>query len=318
MKASNRLEDVFKLVNQSSQDFVKLVIKGNWQNQIYLKAEDEVKNNGKYRDKYILVYNYMRDYGVLSYTVEHMDITFISELVHGCRNIIPTKKETLKAIERLVEDRNVKGHLSGNEDEDELYLIGLLTLVNLKKFIKIVDNHEIVIDEQLRLSFRQKYVKAIDDLKDILDEERIELVQISKGIKKDVEKILESENQLATWLDIYELYDKRYNRLEDKKIFFEQFVIACSDLGVQPAHKHACGIFAYKKDIIEFEKRIHMLFNSYDYLATHNIKSILAEINDFIMFGNVVTPIIEEVIQKAKLKGFKIERNDNGFFKLIN
>lgn len=316
MKARNRLEDVFKLVNQSLQDFVKLIVKGNWQNQIYLKAESEVKNNGRFRDKYISVFNHMRDYGVTSYTVEHMDTTFISELVHGCRHIVPTKKETMKAIERLVEDRNVKGHLSGNEDEDELYLIGLLTLVNLKKFVKIVDNHETFIDEPLRLNFRQKYVKAVDNLKDILDEERIELVQVTKGIKKDVEKILTSENQLEVWLNIYELYDKRYNRLEGKKSIYEQFVISCSDAGVQPAHYQACVILAYKKDVKEFEKRIHMLFNSYDHLAIHYVKRIINEINDFIMFGNVVTDKIEEIISKIELNGFKIERNDNGFYKV--
>lgn len=316
MKASNRLEDVFNLVNHSLQDFVKLVIKENWQEDIYLKAQNEVINNRGYKDKYISVYNYMRDYGVSFYSIEHMDTTFISELVHGCRHIVPTKKETLKAIERLVEDRNIKGHFSGNEDEDEMYLIGLLTLVDLKKFVKIVDNYEITIDEQSRLSYRQRYVKLIDDLKDLLDEERIELVQVVKGIKKDVNKILTSDDPLSTWLDIYEIYHKRYYFLKEKNNIYEQFIVASSDAGIQSAHSHACTLFVYKKDVKEFEKRIRMLFDSYNYLTVGDVKGILRNINHYIMCGNIMTDKIYEIIQKVISKGFEIEKNENGLYYL--
>lgn len=46
-----------------------------------------------------------------------------------------------------------------------------------KNFVKTVDKNEVRIDDEERLAYRSKYIPKIEELTDILDEERIELIQ---------------------------------------------------------------------------------------------------------------------------------------------
>lgn len=70
---------------------------------MYNKAKDEVTKNGKFKDKYIPIYEKMRDIGIDSFQVEDMDVSFISTLIHGCKSIVPTESQTRKSMEQLIE-----------------------------------------------------------------------------------------------------------------------------------------------------------------------------------------------------------------------
>lgn len=108
MDARNRMADVVKLRCNACQDFLKLIISDNWQQFVYNKAQREIQDNERYKEKYLSAYEKMREIGIHNYSVDDMDVTFISEIIHGCRNIAPTAEGTRKRLEQLIEDRNFK------------------------------------------------------------------------------------------------------------------------------------------------------------------------------------------------------------------
>lgn len=76
----------------------------DWKNQLYEKTQIAVKYSPA---KYKPAYKIMRTRGIENYEIDDMDVTFISEVIHKCSYIFPSKVETRKAIEQLTEDRNV-------------------------------------------------------------------------------------------------------------------------------------------------------------------------------------------------------------------
>lgn len=291
MDVRNRMADVIKLRCNVCQDFLKLIITDNWQQFIYEKAKKEIDNNGRYKDKYISAYEKMREIGIDNYSIDSMDVTFISEIVHGCKEIAPTNDRTRKSIEQLVEDRNLMNHSNENEEPEELYLQSLLALCNLKNFIKAVDKFETNIEDNVRIEYRRKYMKLIDDLKDILDEERILLIQKRKNILKDVQRILDctdEKQRLSTWWKLERLYMDRYWKLENDRDRYIEFIISASDAGIREAHNGAVNyFFIIKKDYEEGERRLFMLYESYKSLPTYESKSIINTINGYLMIKSV-------------------------------
>lgn len=78
----------------------------------------------------------------------------------------------------------------------------MLSLCNLRSFVKAVDKFEINIDDADRLNYRNKYIPQIEELMDILDEERIALIQRTKDIIKDINRLLscsDDETRLRMW-----------------------------------------------------------------------------------------------------------------------
>ena len=318
MDVRNRMADVIKLRCNVCQDFLKLIIDDNWQQFIYEKAEKEIDSNGRYKDKYISAYEKMREIGIDNYSIDNMDVTFISEIVHGCKEIAPTDDRTRKNIEQLVEDRNLINHSNENEEPEELYLQGLLALCNLKNFIKAVDKFEINIQDNVRIEYRRKYVKLIDDLKDILDEERILLIQKRKNILKDVQRILDctdEKQRLSTWWKLERLYMDRSWKLENDRDRYMEFIISASDAGIREAHNGAVNyFFIIKKDYEEGERRLFMLYESYKSLSTYESKSIINTINGYLMKGNKLTHGMEKLIKLVIEQGYSVEKNDEGYF----
>lgn len=318
MDVRNRMADVIKLRCNVCQDFLKLIIDDNWQQFIYEKAEKEIDSNGRYKDKYISAYEKMREIGIDNYSIDNMDVTFISEIVHGCKEIAHTDDRTRKNIEQLVEDRNLINHSNENEEPEELYLQGLLALCNLKNFIKAVDKFEINIQDNVRIEYRRKYVKLIDDLKDILDEERILLIQKRKNILKDVQRILDctdEKQRLSTWWKLERLYMDRYWKLENDRDRYMEFIISASDAGIREAHNGAVNyFFIIKKDYEEGERRLFMLYESYKSLPTYESKSIINTINGYLMKGNKLTHGMEKLIKLVIEQGNSGGKKCEGYF----
>ena len=318
MDVRNRMADLVKLRCNACQDFLKMIIADNWQQFIYNKAKREVENNGRYRDKYISVYEKMREVGIDNYSIDDMDVTFISEVIHGCKKIAPTDDRTRKSIEQLTEDCNLTNHSGENENPEELYLRGLLALCNLRNFIRTVDKFETSIDDGVRINYRSTYAKLIEEVEDILDEERISLIQKRKDIEKDIKKLLnctDEKQRLSLWCELERLYSDRYWKLEKDYDRYHEFVVAASDAEIREAHNGAISyFFLIKKDYEEGERRLFMLYESFDLLPVYEAKSIIDTINEYLMRGNTLTDGMEKLVKLVTGQGYQVERDEEGYF----
>ena len=318
MNVRNRMADVVKLRCNSCQDFLKMIIADGWQQVIYNKAKNEVASNGRYKDKYISAYEKMREIGIDNYSVDDMDVTFISEIVHNCRSIAPTDERTRKSIEQLTEDRNLTNHSNENEKDEELYLRGLLALCNLKRFIRTIDKFETTITDDKRSEYRSYYAKKIEELKDILDEERIRIIQKRKDIERDIRRVLDctdEKQRLKVWCELEKLYMDRYWKLENDYERFNEFSVAASDAGIVEAHGMAIDyFFLINNDYVEGDRRLYMLYESYDLLPAYESKSIIDSINSYLAQKNELTDGMNNLIKHIIDQGYPIEKNENGFF----
>lgn len=245
-----------------------------------------------------------------------MDVSFISTLIHGCKSIAPTESQTRKSMEQLIEDRNLKDHSNENEDEEELYLMGLLSLCNLRSFIRVVDKFETKIEDEKRLLFRSTYMPKIEELKGKLDEERILLIQRGKTIDSDINRILESENISKAWLDVSEIYLKRY-AVEKNSEYYDEFIIRSSDVGIVNAHSMAAYYFFFaKKDYVEGEKRLFLLYNSCNKLTIGDAKSIMDIVNEYLLRGNTLTEGMNRIMSGLIEQGHPITKRNDGFYEL--
>lgn len=315
MEVRNRMADISKLRCNICQDYLHMVAQPNWQEELYNKAQYEV-SKGR-RDKYIAAYEKMRDIGVGQYSIEDMDVTLIAEVLYALKDFFPAERSTIQSFNRIKTDRNVEGHSSENENPEELYLQGLLDLVNLRKFVADVDKYELAIPDESRLAFRRKYVPIIDELKETLDDERIEILQAVKQIDRDINRILRSKDPAAAWLQVRELYMKRDWQLEKNPQGFNDFIIKASDAGIPQAHLGAVDYFLIiQKDYAEAERRMFMLLASNEKLLKYEAKALLDAINTYTIHGNPITPGMSTIVQKLGEQGHEIAVSQDGLYSL--
>ena len=317
MDIRNRMADVSKLRCNVCQDFLKLIIAPNWRRYIYNRAKDEVENDRKYKNSYIAAFEKMRNVGVDSYDVDDMDVSFIFVVIQYCRSVAPTTDQTKKALQKLVDDRNAMGHSDENEDPEELYLRGLLSLLSMRDFVRTVDKFEQGIDDAARLQYRLKYMADIERLKDLLDEERIELVQWKKEVNRDINKILKSDDTLKTYIEISEIYKKRfqqYHTWDSDPNKYEEFEICASDAGIVHAHTAAAIIFHFMRNYSEVEKRLIMLYQSYEKLPRYEVHFIVERINDLLLANGSISDKMEELLEGIRSQGYEIELNEKGYY----
>lgn len=312
MEVRNRIADVTKLRCNACQDFLKMVLVPDWKQKIYEKAKYEIENKTKYKDKYWPVYEKMRDIGIQNYSADDMDVTFIAEVLYGCRTIAPVQENTRKAIKALTEDRNLTDHSNENEEDDELYLRGLLALCNLRTFVRTVDRFETSIDDSRRMEYRTLYLSKIEHLKNTLDDERIQLIQRIRNFDKDIQRILDSSNPANTWIDIEYLYMNRYKLEKDPEPWLE-FTVRASDAGVPYAHLNAVDYYIEKKDYAEAEHRIWMLLNDNTEPLGYRVHSIIDKLNTCLSQGLAVLEDMHKLLEDINSKGFNIKVNTSGY-----
>lgn len=317
MDVRNRMADVVKLRCNACQDFLKLVIRPNWQQNLYNKAEKEITNNTKYKDKYIAVYEKMRDIGIENYSVDDMDVTFISEMVFGCRDIAPTEKETKKAITQLKEDRNLTKHSNENEDPEELYLRGLLALCNLRNFVRIVDKAETSIDDDARIQYRRDYITKIEDLKTLLDDERIELVKRYKDMRTDIEKVLNANDGGRTWVTVSNAYSDRCFKINKDAEAYKDFILKAADAGIMEAYGSAADYYIDVKKYNEAEKLLSALHNSADE-KNHNPRSMMKLASIYLNQQSENAGDGKKILQELIERGYVIESEDEKSYTLIS
>ena len=216
-------------------------------------------------------------------------------------------------------DRNLTNHSGENEDADELYLRGLLSLCNLKSFVRTIDKFEKEIDDITRQSYRKKYIKEIDELKDLLDDERIELIQVNKEIDNDIRRILESNDVKRMFVHVMEAYSKHYLNFDyyENGIFYryEYFLVRASDAGIVYAHSMAASYYIKKHDYNEAERRLRLLYNAINN-GDCSVYDILLSFNDILKQGDTLTKCMNEMISELRCNGFNIEKNQEGFLEL--
>lgn len=315
MEMRNRMPDVAKLRGNACQEFLKMVIKPNWQQRLYDIAKEAIEHN-RYADNYRPAYEKMRDIGIENYSIDEMDVTFITQVVCFCSSIVSVQKQTKDALTKLRDDRNLTNHSNENEEDEELYLRGLLSLCNLRSFVKAVDKFEINIDDADRLNYRNKYIPQIEELMDILDEERIALIQRTKDITKDINRLLscsDDETRLRMWCDISKLYMDREWKLDKNPERYNEFIVMASDAGIPEAHINAAIYFLnIKKDYVEMERRLQMMFDSRDRLTAGNVHSIIESINWYVTTGNNITVGMNEMADRIIALGFPVEKQEDG------
>ena len=191
-------------------------------------------------------------------------------------------------------------------------------MCNLRSFVKAVDKFEINIDDADRLNYRNKYILQIEELMDILDEERIALIQRTKDITKDVNRLLscsDDETRLRMWCDISKLYMDRDWKLEKNPERYNEFMIMASDAGIPEAHGNAAFYFLHiKKDYVEVERRLQMMLDSHDKITAGDAHSIIESINWYVAAGNSITTGMNEMVEKITALGFPVEKQEDGMF----
>lgn len=259
MEIRNRMADVVKLRCNACQDFLGMVIKPGWQEKLYAIAKDAVENN-HYADNYIAAYEKMRDLGISNYQVTDMDVSFITQVVKFCGSVASVQKPTKEALVKLKDDRNLTNHSDENEEEEELYLRGLLALCNLRNFIRTVDKVELSISDSERLQFRKKYLPAIDELQELLDDERIQLVQSRKERKRDIQRVLESEDMDTVWSDVRMLYTTKSLFVNKDWDTYWSFILEAAESGVVQAYSEAAHYYYDKGEYDRAEYYLNLLY----------------------------------------------------------
>ncbi len=317
MDIRNRMDDVVTLRTHALQDFLRLILDENWRNYINRRVKDEVENNGSHKSNYISAYEKIRDIGLANYDVEDMDVSFIYVVINFCPAIAKTMPKTREALRKLTEDRNATGHSSANESKEELYRRGLFDLNNLQDFIKTVDTVEIRIDESDRLAYRQKYIKEIDKLMELLDNERIELIQRKNDLNKDIQRILSSDNPFIAWHETMGLYMERFLKQEKDYEKYAEFIIAASDAGIAQAHDLAIHWFIVKNNYPEAERRVKILFDTFKELSPYEAKSIIDILNTILLRKKSISEEMKQLVEQIRKQGYSVEVTETGLYDWI-
>lgn len=310
MDIRNRMASVVKLRCNACQDFLSLVIKSGWQEKLYKKAKDAIINQDHSND-YISAYEKMGKIGIANYSVKDMDVSIIAVVVKYCKELTqPLDYRTIDLLSRLKDDRNITDHSDENERPEELYLRGLVALCDLRNFVRTVFRFETNIDEQSLLGYYNKYINLVDDLQELIDDERIELIQKKKKRKEDIQLIKNSQNKSFMWNQLFESYIKE-SMLRNDQTEYIAFITEAAEAGVIQAYSSAADHFYSIKEYDMAEKYLSYLYSNRQELKTDAME-IMKLANIYInklskKAGNGFSMITELINE-----GYKIIKTDDG------
>ena len=324
MDIRNRMVDVDSLRRHACQDLLKLLLqsKPGWQEKLWEEKDD-------YPD----ICNKVWNYGVDSLSVDEMDETAIYDILSKYynsrdkqRSIASVNKPTFKALRQLKDERNISAHSHGNEKADELYTRALVSLYDIKGFVKTVAKFEQGIKEWDRLDFSTKYTHEADKLMDLIDDERITFVQQRKAIMRDIQRFKESGDPENTWIEILQFYMNRWKIGHDPEQYF-MFMRLASDAGIKNAHEPALAAAIYNKDWEEYDRRLPLVYHDC-YLLREDwgsakekaleLKTIVDMMNEYISANIAESAGFKEIIADLSKNGVKINKAENGLYELIN
>ncbi len=329
MDIRNRLADVDGLRCKTLQDFLKMVIRPNWKEDLYKYVKVQVEQN-QYLTTYKPMYSKMKDIGVDNYAIDYMDVSAIIAVIlyTGIANVSSEVKRELKAIHN--DRNNSSSHLNENEPNEELYLRGIVSLLNLKDFVRTVDDKETEIDEAIRDEYRKKYIKEIQNLSDLLDDERISYIGMRREVEKDIKAVLEDidarnkkgQDKYWTWINLSESYLAQYKakRLDEYTqaktyLFFKM----ASDAGITLAHDWAAFFSACKGISEDLEKRLLLMLADKERDLS---RQVIENITQYMMgeHGEArdITEGLRHIVDLVREKGHVVDQDENGYYYLKN
>ncbi len=310
-----RMEDVDRLRLYVCQDFIRMILKDDWKQKMHEMIKAEVEKNGRFKNAYNETYKRIRRDGIEKYSVEDMDVTLINQLINSdFDGIRAVNRNTRDALYRVKEGRNLKVHSGKHEKEEDLYRQCMFALEDLRTFVVRVDDYEIKIEDEKRKEFLEKYNDEINRLQVLLDDERIELVQLHKEFDKDIKRVLESKDVNKAWNEVQtKLWGEcMVGCKNDRK--YEDFMIYASDAGISQAHIEATSVLFNRKEYSESEKRLLMYCKSNLFFSPSELDDVFIYINSLSKAQNGLTETLKDIIDILQRKDYKIQRLSNGLW----
>ena len=144
------------------------------------------------------------------------------------------------------------------------------------------------------------------------------MIQRAKDIRKDINKLLackDEKTRLCLWCDISKLYMDREWKLEKNPERYNEFMVKASDAGISQAHSYAATYFQHmKKDYVEMERRLRMLYDAYEKISAGDAKNIIDSINWYLAEGNMITPGMLKMVEGIIDLGFPVMKAEDGIF----
>lgn len=324
MNIRNRMHDIIKLRSNAMQDFLHLSIKQEWKNDFYNKLEIYHENK-IHPEIYSEPYDKIRSTNLDNYDIKDMDVTLISAILIYNKDLLQYKptNRVIEVSKQLREDRNLTQHSSENEEDDELYLRALLSLCNIRTFVRVADKDSNIPESEKKKGFRQNYEKRIADLMETIDDERFELISKYKKFKKDLNRILKETDKTSRWkvysniCDSYKsmgLTDHDYRKQE------QEFGAYAYENGLD------CALFDAAMYYVVFVKN----FKKYNAIYSSKFQNMIKEekdknieiIKDYLQFvyffkkEKDFETIMEYNLKIIKQLGIEIEKNENGNYSI--
>lgn len=318
MEIRYRKVDVEKIRTEICQDLLKLIIKDNWQEELFRKCETEI--NGQHKAIYIETYDKMCEYENLNdFSIEMMDVTIINAIIQHYDELLKFKirKDTRIMLGFINDTRKKDSHSNKNETTGELHVQCLFCLYNLEKLLKIINDKEDQIDIKDRQLLVRKYSVRIKELKNLIDEEYIKLVYIHKKIDDDIQKMIESSNPEEKWLSFFTGFVHQDRAFRDYNEFNE-YAIKASEAGIKNTHLLASRVLLIGNDYEEFNRHFNMFIESKEPLSGYDIKNAVEQINIFVEKGNKITQEMTIFLSRVEkeAKGFELEKTEEGLYNL--
>lgn len=316
MDIRNRMDDVVALRSHALQDYFDIVLVPDWREKLYTQAERYIDEHSPHADKYRPAYDKMREIGRDNYLTTDMDVSLMSTIAIHMSWILspPPNQKTKSAIKQLAEDRNITNHASSNEEQNELYLRGLVALCNLQSFIKAIDRGENMIPLEQRTPYYQKYMAEIKKLMNLIDDERFDLIGRQREIDRDIKAIQNSSNPQRAWLDYWKSYALKKKETKDLDIL-DEFCIRSSEAGIEMAHSHALLHYSIiAKDWEESVQCIRKIFSIPDKSPGRHIYDVLPVVNWGIRENLPHVNELVALIENERAKDCKIHKDADGTY----
>ena len=193
-------------------------------------------------------------------------------------------------------------------------------MCNLRSFVKTVDKFETNIADEKRIEFIRKYLPLISEKMDLLDNERISLIQRKKDIEKDVKRIIDcidEKQRHHLWSEIKHFYIQRYWLHEKDYDRCFEFEICASDAGIKEAHSDAVDYYIKIRDFNEAERRLQFYYDSYEIMPVESIKWLIYTINKWFDEVGDYPVLTDRFLSRLEEQGKVIVKNEDGFFEWI-
>ena len=299
-----RIEDVDMLRNEVFRDYLKMTLKPGWQTSFYEKAKNSIGRH-PHADKYRPIFDCIRNCGVENYSVDDMDMTAMIQLVlySGFDPFQFSPEYKVQTyFKKFKDDRNIKGHLTGKEEADELFAHCVLAIKNIKGFAAAVDEYEQNIPEEDRSAFRTRSIKKADALRKELFKDLGRYAQIRMEADEYIEKFRKAgpDEKSKLYVEISEHYFFRYSKSDPERL--TEFYYYLADAEIAEYFRWAFSNLVLYDDYDRADYILNKWFNCLEQDPKADFTEIIEALEWVISTKNEknglrVTPLMEELFE---------------------